>query len=32
MTRKLKDVEALPAPEAVALIGEDVPDEDDEGA
>ncbi|HNN07370.1 MAG TPA: DNA recombination protein RmuC [Azospira sp.] len=32
VTRKLKDVEALPAPEAVALLGDDLPDEDDEGA
>lgn len=32
VTRKLKDVEALPVPEAVALFGDDLPDEDDEGA
>jgi len=32
VTRKLKDVEALPVPEAVALLGDDLPDEDDEGA
>ncbi len=32
VTRKLKDVEALPAPEAVALLGDDLPDEDDESA
>ena len=32
VTRKLKDVEALPAPEAVALLGDDGPDEDDEDA
>ncbi len=32
VTRKLKDVEALPAPDAVALLGDDTPDEDDEGA
>jgi DNA recombination protein RmuC len=32
VTRKLKDVEALPVPEAVALLGDDLPDEDDESA
>ncbi len=32
VTRKLKDVEALPVPEAVALLGDDLPGEDDEGA
>ena len=32
VTRKLKDVEALPVPEAVALLGDDLPDDDDEGA
>ena len=32
VTRKLKDVEAPPVPEAVALLGDDLPDEDDEGA
>lgn len=30
--KKLKNVEALPAPEAVALLGEALPDEDEEGA
>ena len=32
VTRTLKDVEALPVPEAVALLGADLPDDDDEGA
>ena len=32
VTRKLKDVEALPVPEAVALLGDDLPDDDDEAA
>ena len=33
VTRKLKEVEALPAPEAIALLGDDSADEgDDEGA
>ena len=30
--KKLKNVEALPAPEAVALLGDGLPDEDEEGA
>lgn len=30
--KKLRNVEALPAPEAVALLGEALPDEDEEGA
>ncbi|MCK6406265.1 MAG: DNA recombination protein RmuC [Rhodocyclaceae bacterium] len=30
--KKLKNVEALPAPEAVALLGDGPPDEDEEGA
>ena len=29
VTRKLKDVEALPVPEAVALLGDDLPDDDE---
>jgi len=30
--KKLKNVEALPVPEAVALLGDGLPDEDEEGA